>query len=254
MKINFKDKVVIVTGAGAGIGENVAKMYAANGAKVVVNARTPEHCDRVCSEIKQAGGEALSVPGDVSLENDVKKIIDTTIAKYGQIDVLVNNAGIVVPGTVDTVKLEDFDKTLATNVRSVFMLSIAAIPYLRKTCGNIVNTASIAALKGTKNRLSYSTSKGAVVSMTRSMALELAGDNVRVNAICPGMTMTPSLEVRISTSPDPAVAEKNFLAAIPMGRFGMPDDIANTILFLSSNDCCPFTTGAVVTIDGGKSL
>lgn len=196
----------------------------------------------------------MAACGDVSKDETVKQIIQTAISTFKRIDVLVNNAGVVMPGTIDTLSVHDLDMSFNTNVRSIFMLSQAVLPAMRENgSGSIVNIASIAALKGTRNRLAYSASKGAVVSMTRSMALDLASDNIRVNCICPGMTYSPSLAKRIADTPDPKQTEENFIAAVPIGRLGQPEEIASAIIFAASEENS-FMTGSVITVDGGKSL
>lgn len=254
MAQDFQGKVVVITGAGAGIGQAAALAFSRKGAKVVVNSRSQSSTMATVNALLSEGGDAYPVWGDVSQEGMPEAIIRAVVEHYGRIDVLVNNAGIVVPGTIDTLSVADLDRSYTTNVRSIFLLTQGVIPYLRKNPGGvIVNIASIAGLKGTKNRLAYSATKGALISMSRSLALELAPEQIRVNCICPGMTKSPSLAQRISAMPDPDAAEAGFIAAVPMGRLGQPEDIAEAIVFAAS-DACPFLTGAVITVDGGKSL
>ena len=240
-------KVAIITGAGAGIGEATAKLFAKEGAKVIC-CDLLDTGENTVKEIVKGGGVAAFVKGDVSKEADAQNIITTAINIYKQIDVLANIAGIVIPGRVDNCSVEDWDKTMAINVRSVFLLSKFALPYLKKTKGSIINISSSVALKGVKDRGSYTASKGAVLSLTRAMAADYIDDGVRVNAICPGTTATPSLEQRIAKAADPEKAKIDLIGRQPMKRLGKPEEIADAILFFATNE---FTTGAFVSVDGG---
>jgi NAD(P)-dependent dehydrogenase (short-subunit alcohol dehydrogenase family) len=248
--MRLKGKVAIVTGSGAGIGEATAKLLAKEGARVVCNDLL-ESATIVPREIKQAGGEAIFVQGDVSLAEDVKRIVGKTIDTYKQLDIVCNIAGIVVPGRVDNANDTDWDKTMAVNVRGTYLISKFAIPHLKKTQGVIVNTGSSVALKGVKDRAAYSASKGAVVSLTRAMAADYVEDRIRVNCICPGTTDTPSLGQRLAQLPDPEAARKQFIARQPLGRFGRPEEIAEGILFLIVDEFC---TGTVLSVDGGMTV
>ena len=191
-----KDKVAIITGAGAGIGEATALLFANEGGKVCCNSLS-DSAIKVMDKIKSTGGDAIFVQADVAIEDQAKDIIDKTIENYGKIDILFNNAGIVLGGAVDTTTTEDWDRTIAVNVRGIYLVSKYAIPYLKKTKGVIINNASSVAFKGVKDRAAYTASKGAVLSMTRAMAMDYLEDKIRVNAICPGTTDTPSLKERI---------------------------------------------------------
>ncbi len=245
----LEGKVAIISGAGAGIGEATAILFAKEGAKVCCNDLTKAGLD-VVNKIKKAGGDAIFVQGDVSKEEDVKNIIDKTIEIYGKIDVLYNNAGIVPSGRIDNTSTENWDKTMAINLRSVFLLSKYTIPHLKKTEGVIINNSSSVALKGVKDRAAYTASKGAVLSLTRSMAIDYIESKVRVNCICPGTTDTPSLAQRIAVFNNPEEARKQFMARQPLGRFGTPEEIAQGILFLAVNEFC---TGTILSVDGGMT-
>ena len=189
------------TGSGAGIGREAALLFAKKGAKVVVNSVTPANGEETLRLIREAGGEGIYICADVSQESETKRIIDETMQTYGRIDVLVNNAGIVLGGTVDTTTLADYQRTMDVNVKSVLMLSLLVIPIMRAQGGGcIVNTASVLASKGVKDRLVYSASKGAVVSLSRAMAAELIRENIRVNCVSPGSTLTPSMQSRIDNA------------------------------------------------------
>jgi NAD(P)-dependent dehydrogenase (short-subunit alcohol dehydrogenase family) len=248
--MNLAGKVAIITGAGKGIGEAAALKLAREGVKICCNTVTDSGA-KVAEAIRAAGGDAIFVQGDVSKPEDVKKIIDGTTGKYGAIDILVNNAGIVLPGTAENTSLADWDATLRVNTTGVFLLSQAALPYIKKTKGTIVNNASVVAVKGVKDRFSYSASKGAVMAMTRAMAADLLDTGVRVNCICPGTTYTPSLEDRFRKFPDYDTARANFVARQPMGRLGEADEIADGIVFLIK---ATFSTGLVLSVDGGMTL
>ena len=254
MSRRFEEQVVLITGAGAGIGQAAALAFAREGARLVVNSRSAASTHTTAELLRAEGAEVIEVCGDVALPGTAQAMADAALQGFGRIDVLVNNAGIVIPGTVDTITPDELDRSMATNVRSVLQLTQAVLPAMRAlSAGAIVNIASIAGLKGTKNRIAYSASKGALISMSRSMALELAPEHIRVNCVCPGMTHSPSLAARIAASPDPAAAEASFIAAVPMGALGQPEQIASVILFCADRTCS-FMTGAVITVDGGKSL
>ena len=254
MSRNFEEQVVLITGAGAGIGQAAALAFAREGARMVLNSRSVASTHKTADLLRAAGAEVVEVCGDVALPGTAQAMAEAALQHFGWIDVLVNNAGIVIPGTVDTITPDELDRSMATNVRSVLQLTQAVLPAMRaRKGGSIVNIASIAGLKGTKNRIAYSASKGALISMSRSMALELAPEHIRVNCVCPGMTHSPSLAARIAASPDPAAAEAGFIAAVPMGALGEPEEIASAILFCADR-ACSFMTGAVITVDGGKSL
>jgi len=248
--MNLKDKVAIITGSGAGIGGATAILFAKEGAKVCCNSIS-ESALKVVQKIQNFGGDAIFVQADVSIEEEAKKIIDKTIEAYGKIDILFNNAGIVVGGAVDTTTTEDWDRVMAVNVRGIYLISKYALPHLKKTKGTIINNSSSVAFKGVANRAAYTASKGAVLSMTRAMAADYLDDKIRVNAICPGTTDTPSLAVRLSKYPDPEAARKDFIARQRMGRLGSPEEIAQGVLFLALNEFC---TGISLSIDGGMTM
>lgn len=248
--MKLKDKVAVITGAGAGIGEATAILLAKEGAKVCCNSIS-ESALKVVQKIQKFGGDAIFVQVDVSIEEEAKKIIDKTIEAYGKIDILFNNAGIVVGGAIDTTTTEDWDRVMAVNVRGIYLISKYAVPHLKKTKGTIINNSSSVAFKGVANRAAYTASKGAVLSMTRAMAADYLDDKIRVNAICPGTTDTPSLAGRLSKYPDPEAARKDFIARQRMGRLGTSEEIAQGVLFLALNEFC---TGISLSIDGGMTM
>lgn len=248
--MRLEGKVAIVTGAGAGIGEATALLLAKEGASVCC-ADLAETGQKTVQKIKDSGGKALFIKSDVSKPEDTKRIVDKAIETFGRIDILFNNAGIVVSGRVDNTSVEDWDKTMAVNVRSIFLLSKYAIPHLKKTKGVIVNTASSVAIKGVTDRAAYTASKGAVLSLTRAMAMDYVADHIRVNSISPGTTDTPSFRGRVAKSEDPEEARKQLIARQPMKRLGTPGEIADGVLFLVLNDFC---TGISLSVDGGMTM
>jgi|YelNatPaOPRAMG01_1025707.scaffolds.fasta_scaffold00920_3 NAD(P)-dependent dehydrogenase (short-subunit alcohol dehydrogenase family) len=252
--MNFNGKVVLVTGAGSGIGRATAVLFAKHGAKVVVNDISWERGEETVNMIKNSGGESIFIQGDISIAKDAERIIEETVKTFGKLDILVNNAGIVLPGRVDDTSEEDLDRTLKVNVKGTFLMSKYAVLQMKKQGGGvIVNVASVAAWKGTLNRAAYSASKGAVVSLTRAMAIDYVKENIRVNCVCPGTTLTPALEEKIKTSPDPEKTLAEFIARQPMGRLGKDEEIAHAILFAACDEAS-YMTGSVIFIDGGASL
>ncbi|MFX0032299.1 MAG: SDR family NAD(P)-dependent oxidoreductase [Candidatus Hodarchaeota archaeon] len=249
--MKLKGKVAIITGAGAGIGEATALLFAKEGAKVCCNSISKTALN-VVEKIKQSGGDAIFVQADISKEQDAKEIVDKTVSEYGKIDILFNNAGIVLGGAIDTISTEDWDKTMAVNVRGIYLVSKFAIPYLKQTKGTIINNASSVAFKGVPNRAAYTASKGAVLSMTRAMAVDYLDDGIRVNAICPGTTDTPSLSERIkSRGGDYKKVKQEYIDRQPMKRLGQPEEIAQGVLFLVLNKFC---TGISLLVDGGMTM
>ena len=248
--MNLEGKVAIVTGAAAGIGEATAILFAQNGANVVCTDISDSGLI-VASTIQSMGHESVFVKGDVSKIKSTEQIVSEAIDTYGQLDILVNNAGIVIPGRVDNTSPEDWDRTMAVNVRGVYLLSKFSIPYLRKTRGVIINVASAVALMGAKDRAAYPASKGALVSLTRAMAVDYMEDKIRVNCICPGTTDTPSLKDRLAKLPDPEAARKQFIERQPLRRFGRPEEIAEGILYLAKAEFC---TGTCLSVDGGMAI
>jgi len=248
--MKLKGKTAIVTGVGAGIGESTARLFAKEGADVIGND-IQEEAESVINAIRSDGGSAAFVIGDVSDIEAARKIIETAVDTFGRLDILVNNAGIVLPGRVDNTSHEDWDRTIAVNVRGPYLLSKFAYPYLKENKGTIIHVASVAALTGLCNRAVYTASKGALTSLTRAMAMDYKDDGIRVNCICPGTTDTPSLADRLSQLPNPEAARKEFIARQPMGRLGAPYEIAEGILYLALAEFC---TGTILSVDGGMSL
>lgn len=252
--MNFTSKVVLITGAGAGIGRATALKFAEAGAIVVVNSRTAGSGRETLAMLEEKGGKGAFVQGDVSVAIDAERLVQETVKRFGRVDVLVNNAGIVLPGRVDNMSEEDFEKTMSVNVKGTFLVSKYAILEMRKNGGGvIVNIGSVAALKGIVDRSAYSASKGAIVSLTRAMAADYIRENIRVNCVCPGTTETPALVEKIMSSENPEATRRLFTERQPMGRLGKDEEIAQAVLFA----CCDeagFMNGSFVTIDGGMTI
>ena len=243
-------KAAVVTGAGRGIGEALALKLAGQGVAVCCNDVT-DSAAAVAEKINRSGGRALFIRGDVSKREDAAKIAEETVKAFGGIDILVNNAGVVLPGTVENTTAEDWETSMAINVTGLFLLSQACLPYIIERKGVIINNASSVALKGVKDRFAYTASKGAVLSLTRSMAADLIEKGVRVSCICPGTTFTPSLDSRLAKFENYEQKKKEFIARQPMGRFGTPEEIADGIMYLINASFC---TGTVLSVDGGMTM
>ena len=251
--MNLKDKVVVITGAGSGIGAATAKLFGKHKAIVIVSDINLESAENVAGEIQKEGGKASALETDVTDLQQVEKLLHTVVDKYDHLDVMVNNAGIGGKHQAKTADhtMEDWHNVIAVNQTGVFYCMKLAIQQMMKQgYGNIVNVASLAGLKASGNNLSYSASKFAVVGMTKSAALEYGRKNIRINAVCPGFTHSALLEQLLSVSPDMGDKLKRF---IPMGRFGEADEIAEAICWLASENS-KFVTGQTITLDGGTSL
>jgi len=239
-------KVAIITGGGSGIGKAIARAFVREGAKVVIAGRDTRKLDRAVAEIV---GECLAVSADVSSTNDVQKLVSAAMETFKRIDILVNNAAMLLPGTAESISEEDFDQTFNINVRGLWLLSRAVLPHMRATGGgSIINVGSVLSLLGARNRVAYSASKGAVMAMTKAMALDHAAENIRVNCIAPGIVATEMVE-KFNTD---EAARRQREAMHPMGRFGQPEEVANAAVFLASDES-GWTTGSVITVDGGYS-
>lgn len=251
--MRFKDKIVLITGASVGIGHSAALMFAREGARLVINSQSSRG-QAVAEEITIGGGQAIFVQGSVEEPPDAQRIVEAAVAEFGRLDILVNNAGIVLPGTVDNMSVEDWDRTIAVDVRGVFLMSKFAVQQmLHQGGGVIIHNGSIAAVTGLKDRAAYSAAKGAVVALTKAMAVDYIDKKIRVNCVNPGTTLTPSLQDRIDAFDDPTEAKKMFISRQPMGRLGEPDEIAAGILYLASDEAS-FVTGAILNIDGGVTI
>ena len=249
--MKLKGKIAVITGAGAGIGEATALLFAKEGAKVCCNSLSAS-AKNIVAKIKLSGGNAIFVQADVSVEEEANRIIEKTIETYGKIDILFNNAGIVLSGAIDTMSTKDWDRTMSVNVRGIYLVTKYALAYLRKTQGVIINNSSSVAFKGVKDRVAYTASKGAVLSMTRAMAADYLEDKIRVNSICPGTTDSPSLAKRIkSRGGNYDKIRQGYIDRQPLKRLGTPEEIAEGVLFLVLNEFC---TGVSLLVDGGMTM
>ncbi|UGQ10984.1 SDR family oxidoreductase [Yinghuangia sp. ASG 101] len=239
----LEGKVAVVTGAGSGIGRSSAFLFADEGARVVC----ADVSGRENLTAASIGDAAVAVRVDVANGDDVKRMIATAVETYGRIDVLFNNAGITgaVEPFLETTE-QSFDQLMAVNVKGVFLGMQAAIPVMLEAGGgSIVNTASAGGLVGWKGLAAYAATKGAVVQLTKSVALDYAKRGIRVNAICPGMTWTGT-----SNAPDDSLPPEGVRLPQPMARFGLPGELANAALFLASDESS-FVTGVALPVDGG---
>lgn len=244
-------KIAIITGGASGIGHEASKLFAREGAFVIVADKNEAAAHKVAAEIAEAGGKASAVGVDVAVAEQVRVMIDVAAASHGRIDILVNNAGYGIAGNVLETSIEDWNALMAVNVNGVFFGCKYAIPVMRKQGGGvIVNTASTVSRVGIPNRAAYVASKGAVAALTRAVALDHVGDKIRCNAVAPGTIESPYFEEIFAKSPDPAVLRRSLEARQPMNRLGQPGEIANAMLFLASDESS-FCTGTTLFVDGG---
>jgi NAD(P)-dependent dehydrogenase (short-subunit alcohol dehydrogenase family) len=247
-------RVAVITGAGAGIGEAAARLFAREGARLVLVDLDPKALAAIVSELEADSTIVLELAGDVSQSDFCKAVIDRTMAQFGRLDILFNNAGIVINGNLVECTEEEWNKTLDVNLKSMYLLCRNAVPVMqRQGGGTIINMASVAGPTGVGNRGAYSVSKAGVIGLTKSLAMDFIKDGIRVNCICPGTVDTPSLRQRIATASDPEAARRAFVARQPMGRLGLPEEIAAMALFMASDDA-RYMTGQSVFMDGGMKL
>lgn len=253
----LEGRTAIITGATSGIGAATAQLFAGEGANVIITGRRRQRGEDLAAAIQAVGGACMYVHADHTQPDDCAAVIHTALESFGRIDILFNNAGIVTKGTAETVSEDDWHQTLALNVTSVWRMSRLVIPEMRKNGGGvIVNNGSDWAVVGAPNALPYAVSKGAVAQMTRSMALDHAHENIRVNAVCPGDTFVERwLEKGYFEHSDPVSleeAKKESASYIPLRRFADPTEIARAVLFLASDDSS-FVTGHLLLVDGGNT-
>ncbi len=240
----FQQKVVVITGAGSGIGEAAAQRFAREGASVVLVGRTAEKLEKTLTTLTH--GDHLVAPCDVADAGQVQALARKVQDKYGRVDVLVNNAGIIVQGRIHEIALEDWNKLMGVDLNGVFHCVHYFMPALLKTKGNVVNISSVSGLGGDWGMSVYNAAKGAVTNFTRSLAMDYGADGVRVNAVCPGLTMTDLTE----GMKDNQQLLNKFYERIPLNRAGEPEDIANAIAFIASDDA-RYITGVNLPVDGG---
>ena len=241
-------KVALVTGASRGIGAAIAKRLATDGFRVVVNyAGSTDKAEAVVREIKEAGGEALAIQANVAEADAVKQMINQTIDTFGQLDCVVNNAGITRDGLLMRMKEADFDAVIDTNLKGAFLVTQAATRPLLKTSGRIINIASVVGISGNPGQANYVAAKAGLIGLTKSVARELASKGVTVNAICPGFIETDMTD-------ELTEEQRNLsLGQIPLKRFGQTDDIASLVSFIASDEA-RYITGQTLAVDGGMTM
>ena len=249
----MKDKVAIVTGGGSGFGEGIARRFSAEGAKIVVNDINAEGGERVASAMRQHGGAAVFAKADVAKAADVKALVATAVDSFGRVDVMVNNAGTTHRNRPMTeVDEATFDRIFAVNVKAIYLSTLEIVPLFRRQGGGVIlNTASTAGLRPRPGLAWYNASKGAAITLTKSMAVELAPDRIRVNCLCPVAGETPMLAAFMGG--DTPELRARFKASVPLGRFSLPEDVANAALYLCSDEA-NFITGVAFEVDGGRCI
>ncbi len=248
MNSRLKNKIAIVTGAGTGIGRACALALAHEGAKVALVGRRQSLLEEVAGKI---GDSALVLAADVTDKREIERVLERTIERFGELNVLLNNAGVLRIGTAEQITEEQWDETFNVNVRSTWLLSSAVLPPMRNAGGgSIINMASVLGINGAPNRAAYAPSKGAVVLLTKCMALDHGHEHIRVNAICPSFIETELTAAVINKAPHPESVRAERTAVHPLGRLGRPEDVAPLAVYLASDESS-WVTGTVFPVDGG---
>lgn len=247
--MSFLGKIVLITGSSSGIGAATAHRLAKNGAVLALSGRNVDNLNAVAKDI--GGNKTFIVPGDITDELDTENILKKTIEKYGKLDVLINNAGILESGSIENTSLQQFDRLMNTNIRSIYHLTMLAVPHLIKTKGNIVNVSSVNGIRSFPGVLAYNISKTAVDQFTRCVALELAPKNVRCNSVNPGVTITELHKRGGMNEESYAKFLEHSKGTHALGRPGQATEIADAVVFLAS-DAASFITGCNLPVDGGR--
>lgn len=245
--MSLKNKVAIVTGARQGIGLGIALALAKEGCKVVISDVSQKDCDEALKKLEQEGGEGAALQCDVTKRNETDNLISETVKKFGQLDIMVNNAGIYPFVPFEKMKEEDWDKVMNVNLKGIFNCTQSSLKEMKEGA-RIINISSIASLVGFEGLVHYCTTKGGVNGFTRALALELASKKITVNAVCPGAIETPG-----ATGAMDEKMKEQTTAAIPAKRYGKPEDIANAVVFLASENSS-YITGQAIVVDGGWTL
>lgn len=250
--MRLEGKATLITGAGSGIGRAMALLFAREGAMLIVADQDESGVRETARQVAESGGTATALRCDVTKGDEVKEAVETCVRLYGRIDVLCNNAGVVGATTTVVDTPEDaWDRAFAVNVKGVFWGCKHAIPHMAaQGKGTIVNTASVAGLVGIPDRAAYCASKGAVITLTKAMAVDHVGQGIRVNCVCPGTVDSPWVARLLAEQPDAVTARAALVARQPMGRLGLPEEVAMAALYLASDESA-FCTGTALIIDGG---
>jgi NAD(P)-dependent dehydrogenase (short-subunit alcohol dehydrogenase family) len=249
--MKLQQRVAVITGAGSGIGRAMALLFAREGARVLAADVNMAAADETTAVIGVEGGICEAFAVDVTQADQVRSMIERAVDLYGRIDILCNNAGIGSTTDVVACDPDEWDRVMTVNVKSVYLGCKYAIPYMIQQGGGvIINTASVAGMVGLVKRAAYSASKGAVIALTRQVAIEYVEQNIRVNCLCPGTVDSPWVGRLLDQTDDPVQARESLVARQPMGRLGTPEEIAAAALYLASDDAA-FITGTGLVIDGG---
>ena len=249
--MRFQGKVAVVTGAASGIGRATAVAFAQEGAAVVIMDKDQEQGEVVAGEIKRQDGDVLVVPVDIAQENEVQTMVEAVTHCWGRLDILVNNAGIYYQADVVDTPSDVWNNVLAVNLSGAFLCTKYAVPVMIQGGGGVViNIASEAGLVGIKGQVAYNVSKGGMIALTRSCAVDLAERGIRVNCVCPGTTETPLVREAVNRASDPAAARRALEEVRPLDRLGTPEEIAGAVLYLASSEA-GYATGAILSVDGG---
>jgi len=247
--ISLKGKVALITGASRGIGKACALYFAKAGADVVINYNKTKNLDKIVKECEMFGVRAVPFKADISSVSDCKKIVASTIKNFGRIDILINNAGVWTYAPIDKMTDKILNETLDVNLRGVFYLTREIVPFMKKQkSGNIINISSTAGQRGEAEHSHYAATKGAIISLTKSLATELVFWNIRVNCVAPGWVNTDMSKAALRSK-----ESKKILSTIPLKRVGTPEEIAGAVLFLAS-DLSSFITGEILNVNGGAVL
>ena len=248
---NLSGKVAIVTGGAQGIGRGIALALGGAGAAVTVADLNDEAGAATATTLRAQGAQSLYVHADVTQEADVRALVDAAVARFGRLDIVVNNAGVVAVQTVEASSVDDWDRVMAVNVRSIFLTTKYALPHLRAAGGGaILNVASVSSMVAQQGTPAYCASKGAALMLTKALALDYARARIRVNCLCPGITDTPMLRYHARHAADPDAHLRQRLERVPTGEMLYPEDIGRAAVFLCSDDATGIT-GTSLVVDGG---